>query len=139
MKTCPSARPGSRKPKKGVQNAPKHESAISTQEYHSALSKCQMAPFWPDSFCVMIRHILFDFFVEKHISMRILPVVAYFLSISASINRDWISKFKTLFYTLKRDTFSHTRNSHIFEIPLWYSLKPGFLGFKDNCINFFEP
>ena len=51
LKTRLSARPGSRKPKKGVQNTFKHESAISIQEYHSALlecrselSKCQMAP-----------------------------------------------------------------------------------------------
>ena len=51
LKTHLSARLGSRKPKKGVQNALEHESAISTQEYHSALlecrsalSKCRMAP-----------------------------------------------------------------------------------------------
>jgi len=35
-----SASPGSRKPKKGVQNAPKLESGIGTQTAHS---KCQMA------------------------------------------------------------------------------------------------
>ena len=51
LKTCLSARPGSRKPKKGVQNAPEHESAIDIQECHpallecwSALSKSRMAP-----------------------------------------------------------------------------------------------
>ena len=53
LKTRLSARPGSRKPKKGVHNTLKHESAISIQEYHSALlecrsalSKCQIALFW---------------------------------------------------------------------------------------------
>ena len=51
MKTRLSASPSSRKPKKGVQNTPKHESAIGIQECHStllecrtALSKCRMAP-----------------------------------------------------------------------------------------------
>ena len=46
-----SARLCLRKLKKGVQNAPEHESAVNTQEYHlallecrSALSKCRMAP-----------------------------------------------------------------------------------------------
>ena len=53
LKTHVSARPSSRKPKKGVQNAPKHESTFGVQKYHSALlecrlalSKCQMTPFW---------------------------------------------------------------------------------------------
>ena len=40
LKTLLSARIGSRKPKKGVQNAPEFKSAISTQEYHSALLEC---------------------------------------------------------------------------------------------------
>ena len=51
LKTHLSARLGSRKPKQWVQNAPEYESAISIQEYHSALlecrsalSKCRMAP-----------------------------------------------------------------------------------------------
>ena len=40
LKTRLSVRPDSRKPKKGVQNTPEHESAINTQEYHSALLEC---------------------------------------------------------------------------------------------------
>ena len=43
LKTRLSARLNSRKPKKGVENAPEHEGAISTQEYHSALLECQSA------------------------------------------------------------------------------------------------
>ena len=43
MKTRLSARPGSRKPKKEVQNAPEHESAIGTQEHHLALLECRSA------------------------------------------------------------------------------------------------
>ena len=53
FKTHLSARPESRKPKKGVQNVIDHESAFRVQKYHSALlecrsalSKCRMAPFW---------------------------------------------------------------------------------------------
>ena len=42
LKTRLSARPGSRKPKKGVQNAPEHESAIGTQEHHLALLECTL-------------------------------------------------------------------------------------------------
>ena len=51
LKTRLSVRPGSRKPKKEVQNALEHKSAIIIQEYHlallecrSELSKCRMAP-----------------------------------------------------------------------------------------------
>ena len=43
MKTCLSARIGSRKPKKRVQNAPEHENMFGAQEYHSALLECQTA------------------------------------------------------------------------------------------------
>ena len=53
LKTCLSARLSPRKPKKGVQNAPEHESTFGVQKYQlallecqSALSKCRMAPFW---------------------------------------------------------------------------------------------
>ena len=34
LKTHLSAMPGSRKPKKGVQNAPEHESVFGVQKYH---------------------------------------------------------------------------------------------------------
>ena len=43
LKTRLSARPGSRNPKKGVQNALEHESAIGTQEHHLALLECRSA------------------------------------------------------------------------------------------------
>ena len=43
VKTHLGARTGSRKPKKGVQNTPKHESTFGAQEYHSALLECRMA------------------------------------------------------------------------------------------------
>ena len=46
LKTHLSARPGSRKPKKGVQNALEHESAIGTQEHHSALLECRISLYW---------------------------------------------------------------------------------------------
>ena len=60
---------------------------------------------WPDSLWVPIRHILFDFFTERCVPIRILLVVAYFLSIPASIIRDWISKFNRLFYALQGGHF----------------------------------
>ena len=41
LKTSLSARPGSRKPKKGVQNAPKHENVFGVQKYHLALLECR--------------------------------------------------------------------------------------------------
>ena len=90
---------------------------------------------WPDSLWVPIRHILFDFFTERCVPIRILLVVAYFLSIPVSINRVWISKFSTFFGALGETPF-HTLK---FLTPfLVFFLKLGFLGFKDNCINFFE-
>ena len=41
VKTSLGARTSSRKPKKGVQSAPKHESMFGAQEYHLALLKCR--------------------------------------------------------------------------------------------------
>ena len=120
-----------------VQSAPKS----TIRHFQSA----EWPPFglWPNSLGVSIRHILFDFFAERRVSICILPIVAYFLSIPTSINRDYISKIQhtllrpenTLFDTLG-ETHFHTLK---FLTPfLVYSLKLGFLGFKDNCINFFE-
>ena len=74
---------------------------------------------WPNSLRVPIRHTIFAFFTKRHVPIRILPMVAYFLSIPVSINSDWIPKFRTFFYTL-RETHFHTLK---FLIPLfWYSL-----------------
>ena len=84
--------------KKGVQNKSEHESVIGIQEYHSALLECQTT-------------------LERRILIHILLITAYFLSILASINRDWISKFNTLFYTL-RETLSYTPKFLIFMIPI---------------------
>ena len=99
-------------------------------------SKWHPQGLWPNTLRMTMRHILFDFFTERRGPIRILPVVANFLSILASINKDWISKFNTFFYALGETPF-HTLK---FLTPfLVFSLKLGFLGFKDNCINFFEP
>ena len=61
---------------------------------------------WPNSLQVPIRHILFDFFVERRVPIRILPVVAYFLSIQASINKDWISKIEYSLTLYERHIFT---------------------------------
>ena len=91
---------------------------------------------WPNSLQVPIRHILFNFFAERLIAIRILLIVAYFLSILVSINRGWISKFSTFFYALRETPFRTIK----FLTPfLVFSLKLELLGFKDSCINFFEP
>ena len=104
-------------------------------EWHFQSAEWHPFGLWPNSLRVTIRHIHFDFFIERRVPICILPIVAYFLSILATINRDWISKFSTFFYALG-ETHFHT---HISDLPIWYSLKLGFLGFKDNCINFFKP
>ena len=91
---------------------------------------------WPKSLWVSMRHILFNFFIERRISIHILLVVAYFLSIPVSINRDSISKFNTFFDALGETPFHTLKFLTSF---LVYSLKLGFLSFKDNCKNFFEP
>ena len=111
------------------------------QHFWSAERHFQSAewnPFglWPNSLRVPIWHILFNFFAKRCVSIRMLLVVAYFLSIPVSISRDWMSKFSTFFYALGETPF-HTLK---FLTPfLVFSFKLGFLGFKDNCINFFEP
>ena len=43
LKTHLSASPSSRKPKKGVQNAPEHETMFGVQKYHLALLECRLA------------------------------------------------------------------------------------------------
>ena len=80
--------------KKRVQNAPKHKSAIGIQEYHSALlecrlalSKCRMAPFWALAQFSSSADKAHPFRFWR-VLIHILLVVAYFLSIPASINRD---------------------------------------------------
>ena len=87
---------------------------------------------WPNSLRVPIKHIIFDFFAKRRVPICILLVVAYFLSIpeigSQNLAHSFYALGETPFHTLK------------FLTPfLVFSLKLGFLGFKDNCINFFEP
>ena len=116
MKASLSARPGSRKLKKGVQNAPEHESVIRhfwsadqhfwSDERHFKSAELHSFGLWPNSFWVPKRHTIFDFIAKRRVSIRILPIVAYFLSILVSINRDWISKFNTLFYALRAHSFT---------------------------------
>ena len=85
-----------------------------------ALSQCRMAPLRAldqrSSSYDKAHHFQF-FFLERRVPICILLVVAYFLSIPASINRDWISKFSTVFYALKV-TLSHTPKFLIFLIPI---------------------
>ena len=133
MKIRLSARHNSRKPKKGAQNTPEHESVINTQEYHLALlecrttlSKCQMVPLrakaqvslWDDKahpFCLIHRktrpnsHSTCHYLFFKHSSL-------YKQRLDLKIQHTLLD-FLKLFYALKRDTFSHTRNSHIFLSP----------------------
>ena len=106
---------------------------------HFQSAEWHLFGLWPNFLRVPIRHILFDFFAEKCVLIRILLIVSYFLSILVSINGVWISKFSTLFYALRGRHFLTLSNFSYFWFPLWYSLKLGFLGFKDNCINFLEP
>ena len=108
-------------------------------ERHFQSAEWHLFGLWPNSLQVLIRHILFDFFAERCVLIRILLIVPYFLSILVSINGVWISKFSTLFYALRGRHFLTLSNFSYFWFPLWYSLKLGFLGFKDNCINFLEP
>ena len=58
-------------------------------ERHFKSAELHSFGLWPNSLRVPIRHTLLDFFVERRVLIRILPVVAYFLSILVSINRDW--------------------------------------------------
>ena len=82
---------------------------------------------WPNSLRVLIRHTIFYFFAKRRIPIRILPVVAYFLSIPVFINRDWIPKFSTFFYALGVTPF-HTLK---FLTPFMvFSLKLGFFRFQ---------
>ena len=109
LKTHLSARPSSRKPKKGVQNAPEHESAIGTQEHHSALlvPNFTLLGFGP----ILFRYrkgTPFSTFSQKDASQLAFYLsLLFFFSILVSINRDWISKFSTFFYA-QRETPIHT-------------------------------
>ena len=107
-------------PNTEVQSAPK--STIRhfwSVEWHFKSAELHSFGLWPNPLQVLIRHTIFYFFAERRIPIRILPMVAYFLSIPISINRDWIPKFSTFFYALGETPF-HTFK---FLTPLfWYSL-----------------
>ena len=105
-------------------------------DWHFKSAKLHSFGLWPNSLRVPIRHTLYDFFTKGHVPIHILLVVAYFLSILVSINRDSISKFNTFFDALGEIPFHTLKFLTSF---LVYFLKLGFLSFKDNCINFFEP
>ena len=92
-------------------------------EQHFQSVEWHLLRLWLDSLWMTIKYILFNFLAEGCVPVRILIVFAYFLSIPTSINRDWISKFNTLFYAL-RDTFLRSQISHIFDPP------PSFLKFS---------
>ena len=104
--------------------------------WHFKSVELQSFGLWPNSLRVLIWHSLFKFFAKRRVPIRVLPMVAYFLSILASINKDWISKFNIFFYALGETPFHNLKFLTLF---LVFSLKLGFLGFNDNCINFFEP
>ena len=117
LKTCLSARPNSRKPKKGVQNALEHESVFGVQKYHStllecrsALSKCWMALFWAlaqfSSSANKTHH--FRLFHKKTCPDLHSTRCCLFFKYS----RNWISKFSTFLLRSRRDTFSHSQISH---------------------------
>ena len=153
LKTCPSARLGSRKLKKGVQNASKHESAISTQKYHSTLlecqstlSKCRIALFWVLAQLTSGADKAHPFrlfrrktYLDSHSTHRWL-----FFKHSSLYKQRLDLKILDTFYAL-RGTFFYTLEEKLFHTLkfltpfLVFSLKLGFLGFKDNCINCFEP
>ena len=120
LKTRLSARTGSRNLKKSKRHPyTKVWSAPKSTIRHFKSAKLHSFGLWPNSLRVPIRHTLFDFFVKKRILIRILPMVAYFLSILVSIYRDWIPKFSTFFDALGKTPF-HTLK---FLTPLfWYSL-----------------
>ena len=125
MKTRLSARLGLRKPKNESKTHPNMKVRLASKstirhfwsaDRHFQSAKWHLLRLWPNSLWVTIKHIIFDFLAEGRISIRILIVFAYFLSILASINRDWISKFNTLFYAL-RETIFHALKFLIFPNP----------------------
>ena len=87
--------------------------------WHFKSAELHFFGLWPNSLLVPIRHTLFDFFAKRRVPIRILSMVAYFLSIPVSINRDWIPKFRTFYYTLGETSF-HTFK--IFTPFFWYLL-----------------
>ena len=123
LKTHLSASPSSRKPKKGVWNALEHKSAIGIQEYHSALSKCWMVPIraLAQRFSSVDKTHLFRLFRNRTCPGSYSShLYFFFLSIPASISRDWVSKFSTLFYASQRDFF-HALKFLIFLTPLFWN------------------
>ena len=114
--------------KKGVQNAPNMKVRLAPKstiqhfwsaDQHFKSAELHSFGLWPNSLWVPKRHTIFDFIAKRRVSIRILPIVAYFLSILVSINRDQISKFNTFFYT-QRETPFHTLK--FLTPPFWYSL-----------------
>ena len=138
MKTCQVQGPAQENLKKESKMNPSTKVHLVSESTIWHFWSAEWHPFglWPNSLRVPIRHILFNFFVERLVPIRILLIVACFLSILVSINRGWILKLSPFFYTLRETPFHTIKSLTPF---LVFSLKLEFLGFKDSCIKFFEP
>ena len=76
-------------------------------ERHFQSAKWHALGFWPDGIRVTLKHILFYFLAIRTCLGSYSDRLNYFFESSslAFINRYWISKFSTLFYTLRFPLF----------------------------------
>ena len=95
---------------------------------------------WPNGLQVMIRHTIFDLFTKGCVRIHILIIRAYFLESCGLYKQRLNLIIQNLFFLHSEIHTFQAFKLLIFSDPLSdFLLKLGFLGFKDNCINFFEP
>ena len=123
----------SKNSRRGVQTIPELERVFGTigpiQHFQSA-----------NSLRVTIRHTIFDLFANECVWIQTLIVRAYFLVSSGLYKQRLNLIIQHIFSTLWEAYVLGSQIAYIFLSPfLVLLLKLGFLGFKENCINFFEP
>ena len=85
--------------------------------WHFQSAKWHPFGLWPDALRMTIKYIFFDFFAKRRVPICILMDFAYFLSITASINKRIDFKIQHTFF-LGREIRFYTLKLLIFLTPL---------------------
>ena len=131
-----------RNPRRRVQMAPEHRSALNLQEpirhiwsakRHSKSAELPSCGLWPNSLQVTIMHTLFDIFAKGCGWIQTLIIRTYFLESSGLYKYRLNLIIRHLFfYALRGIRFLLSNHTYFLILSLSVAAKLGFLGFKEN-------
>ena len=131
-----------RNPRRRVQMAPEHRSALSLQEpirhiwstkQHSKSAELPSCGLWPNGLQVTIMHTFFDIFAKGCGWIQTLIIRTYFLEPSCLYKYRLNLIIRHLFfYTLRGIHFLLSNHTYFLILSLSVAAKLGFLGFKEN-------